>query len=46
VITSLAGILSNPLFTLASDSVTSTSILQSAVVTQEIPQQTTISSKL
>jgi NAD(P)H-quinone oxidoreductase subunit 2 len=46
VITSLAGILSNPLFTLASDSVTSTSILQSAVVTQEIPQQTAISSKL
>ncbi len=39
IVTSLAGILSNPLFTLASDSITSTPILQSAVVTQEIPQK-------
>jgi NAD(P)H-quinone oxidoreductase subunit 2 len=38
IITSLAGILSNPLFTLANDSVTSTPILQSAIVTQELPQ--------
>ena len=40
VVTSLAGILSNPLFNLANDSVTSTPILQSAVVTQELPQET------
>ncbi len=46
VVTSLAGILSNPLFTLANDSVTSTPILQSAVVTQESPQETiTVSSQ-
>lgn len=38
IVTSLAGILSNPLFTLASDSITSTPILQSAVLTQEIPE--------
>jgi NAD(P)H-quinone oxidoreductase subunit 2 len=38
VVTSLAGILSNPLFTLANDSVVSTPILQSPVVTQELPQ--------
>jgi NAD(P)H-quinone oxidoreductase subunit 2 len=38
VVTSLAGILSNPLFTLANDSVVSTPILQSAVVTQELAQ--------
>ncbi|HHP7231015.1 MAG TPA: NAD(P)H-quinone oxidoreductase subunit N [Xenococcaceae cyanobacterium] len=40
IVTSLAGILSNPLFTLANDSVTSTPILQSAVVTQKVPQET------
>ncbi len=44
IITSLAGILSNPLFTLATDSVTSTSILQPAVVTQELPATITVSS--
>jgi NAD(P)H-quinone oxidoreductase subunit 2 len=38
VITSLAGIFSNPLFTLASNSITTTPILQSAVITQELPQ--------
>lgn len=38
IVTSLAGILSNPLFTLANDSVVSTPILQSAVVTRELPQ--------
>ena len=37
IATSLAGILSNPLFTLATDSVTSTPILQSAAVVQELP---------
>ncbi len=42
VVTSLAGILSNPLFTLANDSVTSTPILQSAVVTQQLPQETIV----
>jgi NAD(P)H-quinone oxidoreductase subunit 2 len=36
VVTSLAGILSNPLFTLANDSVVSTPILQSAVVSQQV----------
>ena len=41
VVTSLAGILSNPLFTLASDSVTSTPILQSAIVQQELPREET-----
>ena len=40
VVTSLAGILSNPLFNLANDSVTSTPILQSAVVSQELLQET------
>ena len=40
VVTSFAGILSNPLFSLANDSVTSTPILQSAVVSQELPQET------
>ncbi len=40
VFTSLAGILSNPLFNLANDSVTSTPILQSARVNQELPQET------
>ena len=44
IVTSLAGILSNPLFTLATDSVTSTSILQPAVVPQELPTTITISS--
>jgi NAD(P)H-quinone oxidoreductase subunit 2 len=38
VATSLAGILSNPLFTLATDSVTSTPILQSSVVIREVPK--------
>ena len=38
IITSLAGILSNPLFTLSSNSVATTPILQSAIITQEIPQ--------
>ena len=38
VITSLAGILSNPLFTLSTNSVATTPILQSSVITQEIPQ--------
>lgn len=38
VVTSLAGILSNPLFTLANDSIISTPILQPAVMTQEISQ--------
>jgi NAD(P)H-quinone oxidoreductase subunit 2 len=36
IVTSLAGILSNPLFTLATDSVNSTPILRSAIITQEI----------
>ena len=40
IITSLAGILSNPLFTLSTDSVNSTPILRSAIITQEIPQST------
>ncbi|MGK7872359.1 MAG: NAD(P)H-quinone oxidoreductase subunit N [Xenococcaceae cyanobacterium] len=38
VATSLAGILSNPLFTLASDSVTSTPILQSAVISNQLTE--------
>ena len=38
VVTSLAGILSNPLFTLSANSVNSTPILRSAMITQEIPQ--------
>ena len=37
VATSLAGIFSNPLFTLASDSVTSTPILQSAAIETQMP---------
>ena len=37
VVTSLAGILSNPLFTLSANSVNSTPILRSAIITQEIP---------
>ncbi len=37
IATSLAGILSNPLFTLTTDSVTSTPILQSAAIVQELP---------
>ena len=40
IVTSLAGILSNPLFTLSSDSVTTTPILHSAVITRELPQTT------
>jgi NAD(P)H-quinone oxidoreductase subunit 2 len=38
VATSLAGILSNPLFTLATDSVTTTPILQAAVATTQVSQ--------
>ena len=37
IATSLAGILSNPLFTLTTDSVTSTPILKSAAIVQELP---------
>ena len=37
VATSLAGILSNPLFSLTTDSVTSTPILKSAAIVQELP---------
>jgi len=40
IITSLAGILSNPLFTLSANSVATTPILHTAVITQEIPQST------
>ena len=40
VVTSLAGILSNPLFTLSTNSVNGTPILRSAILTQEIPQST------
>jgi NAD(P)H-quinone oxidoreductase subunit 2 len=40
IATSLAGILSNPLFTLANDSVTSTPILHSAATTTPISQAT------
>ncbi|MFM2311355.1 MAG: hypothetical protein RLZZ04_631 [Cyanobacteriota bacterium] len=40
IITSLAGILSNPLFTLSANSVATTPILHSAVITQEIPKST------
>ena len=40
VITSLSGILSNPLFTLSANSVATTPILRSAIITQEIPQST------
>ena len=36
IVTSLAGILSNPLFTLASDSVTTTPILQTPAITAQI----------
>jgi NAD(P)H-quinone oxidoreductase subunit 2 len=36
IVTSLAGILSNPLFTLSANSVNSTPILRSAIITQEI----------
>ena len=38
IITSLAGIASNPLFTIANNAIASTPILQSTVVTQELPQ--------
>ncbi|NEQ80169.1 MAG: NAD(P)H-quinone oxidoreductase subunit N [Moorea sp. SIO2I5] len=38
IATSLAGILSNPLFALANDSVVNTPILQQAVITTELPQ--------
>ena len=40
VVTSLAGILSNPLFTLSANSVGSTPILQPAAIAKEIPQAT------
>ena len=40
VVTSLAGILSNPLFTLSTNSVSTTPIMSSAVITQEVPQST------
>ncbi|MEY2833856.1 MAG: hypothetical protein RLZZ574_3115, partial [Cyanobacteriota bacterium] len=40
IITSLAGILSNPLFTLSANSVATTPILHSAIITQEIPKST------
>ena len=40
VVTSLAGILSNPLFTLSTNSVNGTPIMRSAILTQEIPQST------
>jgi NAD(P)H-quinone oxidoreductase subunit 2 len=40
IITSLAGILSNPLFTLSANSVATTPILHTAVITREIPQST------
>jgi NAD(P)H-quinone oxidoreductase subunit 2 len=43
VATSLAGILSNPLFTLATDSVTTTPILQSAALATRIPGELRIS---
>ena len=36
LVTSLAGILSNPIFTLANDSVTSTPILQEPAITAQI----------
>jgi len=38
IITSIAGILSNPLFTLSANSVASTPILQKTVITQEVPK--------
>ena len=38
IATSLAGILANPLFTLANDSVTSTPILQSATMQSQVSQ--------
>ncbi len=48
VVTSLAGILSNPLFSLANDSVVTTPFLHSAVVTQKklnVPSQVRVSHK-
>jgi NAD(P)H-quinone oxidoreductase subunit 2 len=44
IATSLAGILSNPLFTLATDSVTSTPILQAAALTPRISQVNKVNS--
>ena len=38
IITTFAGIASNPLFTLTTNSVNSTPILRSAIITQELPQ--------
>ncbi|WP_019508441.1 NAD(P)H-quinone oxidoreductase subunit N [Pleurocapsa sp. PCC 7319] len=38
IVTSFAGIFSNPLFTLTTNSVNSTPILRSAIITQEVPQ--------
>ncbi|WP_107669255.1 NAD(P)H-quinone oxidoreductase subunit N [Cyanothece sp. BG0011] len=46
IATSLAGILSNPLFSLANDSVTSTPILQSTIVNTRISQGETSSSNI
>lgn len=46
IATSLAGILSNPLFSLANDSVTSTPILQSTIVNTRISQGESPSSNL
>jgi NAD(P)H-quinone oxidoreductase subunit 2 len=51
IVTSLAGIFSNPLFSLANDSVVTTPFLHSAVVTQKVATKkiqvsTTLSSKL
>ena len=48
VVTSLAGILSNPLFSLANDSVVTTPFLHSAVVTQKklnVPSPVRVSHK-
>jgi NAD(P)H-quinone oxidoreductase subunit 2 len=42
VATTIAGILSNPLFTLANDSITRTAMLQSAVMSTQLPVTTNI----
>src|SRR6478672_10260347 len=42
IATTIAGILSNPLFTLANDSITRTPMLQSAVVSTQLPVTTNI----
>jgi NAD(P)H-quinone oxidoreductase subunit 2 len=47
IVTSLAGIFSNPLFSLANDSVVTTPFLHSAVVTQEVtPKKIQVSTRL